>query len=471
MATGRIQRRLAAIMAMDVAGYSRLMQTDEAGTLASLQAARKDVIDPCLAEFDGRLVKTTGDGLLVEFASAVAAVECAAAIQSAIARRATDGCEIRFRIGLNIGEIIVEGEDIHGDGVNIAARLEQIAAPGSVFVSETLHEHVNGRTSLRLDDVGPRMLKNISQAVRVYRVAQADPSSRPGTRADAGAPEQEVRFCRSADGTTIAYAAVGDGPPLVKAANWLTHLEYDWISPIWRPYYAWLAREHRLVRYDQRGNGLSDREVADLSLDAMVADLEAVVDAAGLDRFALLAWSQGGPISIAYASRHPERVTHLVLHGTYAQGWRARGNADEIKRREAMMAMMEGGWGSPSSAFHQMFSSVFVPDGSPDQIAWWTELQRNSTTPRQSVALQEAQSRYDVLPLLPTIKAPTLVTHSRNEAVQPFEAGRKVASLIPRARFVPLDSRNHIILEQEPAWPRFVAEVRDFLGHPGYREG
>jgi len=464
MSSARIKRRLAAVMAMDAVGYTRLMEADEVGTLAALNKARAEVIDPRIEEFGGRLVKTTGDGLLIEFPSAVAAVECAIAVQrgvDALNFGVAAPPQLQFRIGLNIGEIIVEGDDIYGEGVNLAARLQQIAAPRAIYTSEAFYDQVRGRANLEFRDLGLHNLKNISQPVRVYSAASPAGDEKPGP--DLKGAEQEVRFCRSADGTMIAYAGVGTGPPVVKAANWLTHLEFDWLSPIWRPLFAEVAREHLFVRYDQRGNGLSDREATDFSLDAHVADLEATVDAAGIDRFALLGLSQGGPICVAYAAKHPERVTRLVLHGTFAQGWRLRGNQDEIKRREAMLAIMEAGWGSSSAAFHQMFSALFVPEGKPDEISSWIELQRTCTAPKQAIALSEAQGRFDVLEILPRVRAPTLVTHSRHEAVQPFEAGRKMASLIPGARFVPLESHNHIILEHEPAWRRFIGEVISFL--------
>lgn len=447
-------------MAMDAVGFTRLMEADEAGTLARLTAARKDVIEAHIAEYRGRVVKATGDGFLAEFASAVDCVECAAAVQADMAARnarLADRQRLRFRIGLNLGDVIVEDGDIYGDGVNIAARLEQIAEPEETFLSAALYEQVRGKTALAFSDLGPRQLKNHVEPVRAYRVER----SAPQPAADGGT--QQIRFCRSPDGTTIAYATFGSGPPIVKLANWLNHLEYDWISPIWRPIFAELARGRLLVRYDQRGNGLSDWEVENYSLEAMVQDIETVVDAAGLDRFALFGLSQGAVAEVAYAVRHPERVTRLVFLGGFVQGFRVRGDADEIKKREAMLALMDAGWGSDNPAFHQMFASIFVPDGNPEQIAWWMDLQRKCTSPKSAFRLQESFSRYDVRELLPRVTAPTIVFHSRSEIVAPFDQGRLIASQIPGARFVALESRNHIILEHEPAWPRFTDELRRFL--------
>lgn len=275
--------------------------------------------------------------------------------------------------------------------------------------------------------------------------------------------DQEIRFCTAEDGVRIAYATVGEGPPLIKAANWLNHLEFDWESPIWRHVLRELARDHTLVRYDERGNGLSDWDAEEISFDAYVQDLEAVVDALGVERFALLGISQGCAVSVAYAVRHPERVTHLVLHGGYAVGWHQRGSPQDRERRRALATLMLQGWGEESPAFRQVFTSLYIPDATPEQMRWFNDLQRNTTSPENAVRLWEALGAIDVRELLPRVTAPTLVLHSRNEAAVPFSAGRELASSIPGARFVPLESRNHLLMEQEPAWPRFLDEIRSFL--------
>ena len=276
--------------------------------------------------------------------------------------------------------------------------------------------------------------------------------------------EQEIRFCTADDGVRIAYSTVGQGPPLVKTANWLNHLEFDWESPVWRHVFDALGHDHLLVRYDARGNGLSDWDVEDLSFEAFVKDLETVVETVGLERFALLGISQGCAVSIAYAVRHPERVTHLVLYGGYALGWRARANPEEIARREAMLTLVKQGWGQDNPAFRQLFTSLFLPDGTPEQMQWFNDLQRVSTSPENATRLQKILSDINVEQLVPKVAVPTMVLHSRNDAVVPFDAGRDLAASILGARLVALDSRNHLILEHEPAWPKFLAEVREFLG-------
>lgn len=276
-------------------------------------------------------------------------------------------------------------------------------------------------------------------------------------------PGQEIRFCAASDGVRIAYATAGSGPVLVKAAGWLTHLEFDWDSPVRLPLYERLARGRRLVRYDGRGNGLSDREAEDMSLDAFVRDLEAVVDALALGRFALYASLQGCAVAIAYAVRHPHRVSRMVLHGGYARGWRKRGAPGEGSRAEALATLMRFGWGQDNPAYHQVFASLFMPGATRQQTEWWIGLQRTTTSPEAAARLQQACGDIDVLALAARVAVPTLVLHARGDAVVPFECGRELAMTIPGARFVGLDSPNHVILEQEPAWERFRAEVEGFL--------
>jgi len=276
--------------------------------------------------------------------------------------------------------------------------------------------------------------------------------------------EQRIRFCTSPDGVRLAYATSGKGPPLVKPANWMTHLDYDWESPVWRHWLRELSRQHTLVRYDERGNGLSDREVDDLSFDAWVRDLETVVDSLGLDRFPLLGISQGCAVAITYAVRHPERVTRLVLYGGFAEGpvKRSRTQA-EIDETTMVMRGIPLGWGHDNPAFRLFFAARFLPEGTPEQMRWFSDLQRVSTSPETGSRLLSTAAMIDVAELLPRVSVPTLVIHATGDAVAPFGQGRKLAAHIPGARFVPLESRNHILLEHEPAWARFVDEVSRFL--------
>jgi pimeloyl-ACP methyl ester carboxylesterase/DNA-binding CsgD family transcriptional regulator len=277
--------------------------------------------------------------------------------------------------------------------------------------------------------------------------------------------EQQIRFCSTGDGVRLAYATHGHGPPIVKAAHWLTHLEYDWRSPVWRHWLQELGTGHRVVRYDERGCGLSDREPHRLTLDAFVEDLATVVDAAGLERFALLGASQGGAAAIAYAARHPERVTHLVLYGAYARGRMRRAVSAEQREEAALLqSLVRVGWGRDDPVFRRVFTSRFLPEGSPEQMAWFDELQRVSATPASAERLRAVWAQIDVSDLLERIESSTLVVHVRGDAVVPFEEGRRLAARIQGARFLPLEGRNHALLADEPAWPIFLAELRAFVG-------
>jgi pimeloyl-ACP methyl ester carboxylesterase/DNA-binding CsgD family transcriptional regulator len=275
--------------------------------------------------------------------------------------------------------------------------------------------------------------------------------------------EQQVRFCRAEDGVRLAYAVHGSGPPIVRAATWLTHLDFDWESPVWRHWLAELGDGHSVVRYDERGCGLSDREFGDLSVETWVADLEAVVAAAGLDRFALLGVSQGAAVALVYAARHPERVTRLVLYGGYARGRMWRG--EEARRHaDAMMSAIRAGWTDSNPAFRRLFSMLFLPQGTAEQMAWYEELQRRSTSAESAVRLYEARNLVNVVDVATRVTTPTLVAHARGDRAVPVEEGRLLAARIPGARFVLLESANHILLADEPAWSTFRSELRAFLG-------
>ena len=276
-------------------------------------------------------------------------------------------------------------------------------------------------------------------------------------------PPQQVRFCKAPDGTGLAYSVVGDGPPLVKTANWLNHLEYEWESPIWRHWLHELAGRHTLLRYDERGNGLSDWKVDDLSFEAMVEDLETVVDAAGFEQFDLLGISQGCAVSIAYAVKHPERVRRMVLYGGYPMGWRKRADPEDVAMREVLIHAIEAGWGKNNPAFRQLHTSLYFPGASREQADSFNELQRISASPEAAKRLYMVFADIEVRHLMRQVRAETLVMHGRDDAVVPIVAGRNMAKHIPGARFVELDSPNHLVLEHEPAWQRMVQELRVFL--------
>ena len=461
-----MERRLAAIMVTDVVGYSRLIRADEEGTLAALKSLRADLIYPKIDEHHGRVVKLMGDGMLAEFASVTDALRAAAETQRAVFNFNADLPEdkrIEFRVGINLGDVVIDGDDIQGDGVNVAARLEVMAEPGGICVSDVVYQSTKGKTGLTFDDLGEQRLKNIDTPIRVWRWALSGAASPPASSQPDPAIEQQIKFCTAPDGVNIAYAVVGEGPPLVKAPNWMNHLEYDWQSPVWRHLLRGLAAEHSLVRFDQRANGLSDWDVAEITFERMVDDMAAVVDAVGLTRFPLISISQGCSYSIAYAIRHPERVSRLILYGGFAKGRLRSGSEIDRQQHDMQTQMIRQGWGRDNPAFRQFFTSLFIPGATKEQMDWFNELQRTTTSPENAARLRDVSGNIDVSDLLGQIAVPTLVLHCRDDGIVPFEKGRRMAAMIPNARFVALEGRNHLILEDEPAWPRFMKEISAFL--------
>jgi pimeloyl-ACP methyl ester carboxylesterase len=441
------------------------MGSDEEGTLAQLKAHRRALIDPKIKQHRGRIVKTTGDGMLVEFASVVEAVCCAVDVQHGMVKRNArlpQEKRIEFRVGINLGDIIIDGNDIFGDGVNVAARLEAIAEPGGIFISRQVYDQIEGKLALRFRQLGPRDLKNIAKPVEVFAI---DGIGRSNERSVVEGPDpiQEIKYCRAFDGVSLAYAISGSGPILVKSANWMNHLEYDWESLIWRHVFRGLSREHTLIRYDARGNGMSEWDVDELSLDAWVSDLETIVDAAGVERFPLLGISQGAAVSVAYAVRHPERVSHLLLYGGFALGGKKRAPAEKEKRI-AMTTLMRLGWGADNPSFRQMFTGLFIPGATHEQADIFNELQRRTTSPECAARYFDVVSDFDITDLLAEVKAPTLVMHVRGDLIVPIEFGRQLAAGIPRARFIAFEGQNHLFLQHEPASDRFFEEIRLFLG-------
>ena len=274
---------------------------------------------------------------------------------------------------------------------------------------------------------------------------------------------QRVKFCTTSDGIRLAYASIGKGYPIVKAANWLSHLEHDWDAPIWSPLFRSLSNRHHFLRYDERGNGLSDWDVKDISFKAFVEDLETVVSANQLDKFALLGISQGASVSIEYAIRHPDKVSHLILFGGYDAGWRINATKEEIKEREAIMTLTEAGWGKDNPAYRQIFSSTFLPSANKKELDWFNEFQRLTTSAKNAARFLSVFGDIDVRHQLAKITIPTLIIHSLGDQRIPVKVSRDIASSIPNAEFVGLESDNHLLLGREPASSVFVDTVNEFI--------
>lgn len=337
---------------------------------------------------------------------------------------------------------------------------------GRIVSESTLSSRINAaRRAIGDDGEQQRLIRTASRKGMRFIGSVREQAAKENGHASASAPlpKQEVKFCKTPDGVNIAVASVGSGPPLVKGAHWLTHVEYDWQSPFHAPMLSRLAEGRRLIRYDQRGTGLSDRTPANISFETFVQDLETAIDATGIERCALLGQSQGAAVSIAYAVRHPERVSKLILWGGYAQGRNRRGLPADEEMAQAFVSIMRLGWGDEHSAFMRAFSSVYIPAAPPEQIKWFADLQRITANVETAIRIRDICDEIDVTALLPQVRAPTLVIHGRRDNVSPFEQGRLIATSIPNARLVSLDTENHIVLPGEPDWPKVAQEIDAFL--------
>jgi len=372
---------------------------------------------------------------------------------------------VRVQLGTRAMDILCELVSAKGNVVSKDHLLERVW-PGMSVEDSNIHVHVSALRKA-LDDRESGQSFIVTVPGRGYRLIGLQTMSgndrqEPG---NSGAPlqiDQEIKYCRTSEGVRLAYATAGSGPPLVKAANWLNHLEYDWETPVWQHVVHGLARKNTLIRYDARGTGMSDWDVETLSLEAWVSDLETVVNDAGVNRFPLLGVSQGCAVSIAYAVRHPERVSHLILYGGFALR-QAKRSPEDRELRDAMATLMRHGWGSDNPAFRQMFTARFIPEGTPEQAASFNELQRRTTSPDCAARYLTATGEIDVTQLLGKVTMPTLVMHARGDAQVPFELGRSMAAGIPGARFIPLQGQNHLFLEHEAACERFFEEMEFFL--------
>lgn len=455
--------RLAAIMATDMVGYSRLMENDEIGVLTRQKAHRRELIDPEITSSRGDIVKTTGDGMLVVFSSVRDAVRCALKIQNEMRRREGDEPEdrrISYRIGINLGDIIFDDDDVFGDGVNVASRLEGLAPPGGICISDVVHQSAADRSEASFRDMGGQRVKNISRPIRVW---QWSPDTPPERKPPEISLQQRVNFCRSADGTNLAWASTGSGMPVLKAPNWLNHIEYEWSSPVWGDFLSEFSKLCNLVRFDQRGNGLSDWDVEDISEDRMIDDMLAVADAAGLDRFGLFGISQGAAFSVRFAARYPERVKFLILLGGYARGRKMRNDPDADQFYEASRAMVSSGWGSPNPVYRHFFTTAYMPDATKAEGDSFDEMQRISTSPDNALTIMEMNAYVDAREDARAVRVPTLVLHVKGDMAAAIREGRELAREIPGAGFTELPGSNHCMVRGHAGFDEFFQEIEPFL--------
>ena len=293
---------------------------------------------------------------------------------------------------------------------------------------------------------------------------QPDGQIKTSSATDIGLDDQgAVRYCRSRDGVSIAHAQVGEGYPVVVTGGWMTHLQEDWQNPGWAPYLKHLARDFKLIRYDQRGNGMSDWNDVDISFARMIDDLEAVIDCYDHRQFAMFGCSQGAAIFAEYAARHPERISKLVLHGSYPRGRRRRGDAQSAAESEALVTLIRQSWGNENPAIRQTITSLMMPGATPDEANWFNEFQRTCGPAANMARFREIFDKMDVVDMLEDIHVATLVTHCTGDSVAPLSEGKLFASRIPGAQFVTLNSKNHMIFENETDFARHIKCISDFL--------
>lgn len=458
------KRRLSAILALDVVGYSRMMQKDAAGLLASLNAIYRSVVTPAATAAEGRIVKLLGDGALIEFPAAAKALQCAVSIQKELRRPNSPYCSpepISLRAGLHAGDVVVEGDDIFGDGINIASRLQAAAQPGGILASRVFCDLAGSDIPVRLRREGAHSFKGIAQPIEVLSVDFTDPEVEARRASLTGA--QEIRFCTTKDDVRLAWTVNGSGPTVVKAANWIGHLELDWRNPGLAPITTSIAAKWRLVRFDGRGNGLSDWDLDEISFDHFIDDLESVFDAAEVERAPIISISQGCAIAAAFAARRPERVSAIVMIGSFPIGRAKRRSKKDRERAKALRAMMTAGWDDDYPSLRDLLAQIIVPGASEEERRRYAEDMCQMISPENLGRYRDVIDHLDVTKLLPSISAPCLVCHSRGDRMQPIEQGRKFAAGLPDARFIAYDSVNHLVPENDPAWPQLERDIQSFL--------
>lgn len=377
------------------------------------------------------------------------------------------------------GGVVVPVEPMVFDVISLLVRHADRVVPKSELLDEVWGDRFVSESALTsriksarraLGDDGTRQEVIRTVHGRGYRFVAplTEPAALvpPSPSSEPPGPDVSISFVSVAGGATLGVAASGSGRPLVKVATWMTQVDKDTpASPIWGHWVRALSRAHRYVRYDPRGCGLSDRDLHGVALDDLdlwCDDLARVVDSLDEDQVDLLGVSQGGPVAVAYAVRHPERVAHLLLFGTYARGMRRRGDNMQATQAQVQLDLARLGWGDDRAAFRGVFARQFVPDARPEQIDWFDDQLRTTTTAENAPLLEGAFHHLDVSELATQVEVPTLVLHGVGDEAVPFEEGRRLAGMIPRARLVPLESRNHILMADEPAFARFVDEVDRF---------
>ena len=451
-----------AVVAADMVGFSRLMQEDETNTILRQKKYFKEIINPDLNKFNGKIIKTTGDGFLAIFENNQESLDFSFEVQSKIIKEEKliiPDKKIWYRFGIHFGEIILEDNDVFGNVVNIASRLESISDSGGISFSKKFFETINS-LKYKVINTGLQVLKNIKNPIEVLTInLNKNKDTLQFTESD-----QQIKYCLSYDKTTIAYAKFGKGNIILKAPNFMTSLEHDWRSPIWKHFFKFFANEGTFVRFDQRGNGLSDWSPPEITFEKFVEDLHSVVMDLNIENFPLFALSQGCAVSIAYAVKYPSKVSKLILLGGYARGRANRLNNDEYKKISDLEEMMIlNGWENNNPQFRQFFASGFMPDASKEQMDSFNDIMKYTTSAINAAKIQKVNDQIDVVNLLSKLDVPTLIFHADNDARVPISEGRFLAANIKNSKFINLKSKNHVLLEDEKAWEIFKIETLNFL--------
>ncbi|MDU8946354.1 alpha/beta fold hydrolase [Ovoidimarina sediminis] len=458
-----VEHRLSSILAMDIVGYSALMQKGSASLLKALDELFRSTIKPKVKAYGGRVVKLMGDGAIVEFTSARNAVLCASEIQDLMGSDPppyNHPERLALRMGIHAGDVTVSGADIFGESVNIAARLEAAAPEGGVLISKLVADLAGSGLPLILHNEGIRRFKNIEEPLQVFSVVPK-PDGQASTTEAIGS--DDVRFTKSEDGVNLAWTLTGKGPPLVRAPAWISRLDLDMRLPHLAHFIKNFSKAYSFIRFDARGNGLSDREIPEMSFDQLVEDLRAVFDAAGVDRAPILGMSQGCAVASAFAARYPERVSGIVMVGGFALGRAKRPEQKDRDRASAVQAMMKVGWDDDYPSLRDMMADMIVPLASVEDRRQFAEAMLKMVTPEIISRYRSVLDEIDVTDVLPHVETPCLVLHCDQDRMHPAEQGRLMASLLPSARFVSYESPSHIPSENDPCWPQIKSEIDRFL--------
>lgn len=451
-----MKQKISAILSLDAVDYTKRMSEDADGTLSELESVFRRIVRPAAEHNSGRIFKLLGDGVLIEFTTASSAILAANTILAEMR-----GESFSLRAGVHVGDVTIKGTDLFGEAVNVASRLQSSAKPGGGLVSKTAVEVAGTTLGVALQPESALHLKGISNPVDAYSIdLEGDDRQRRNRRL---AASQDIRFAKSADGTKLAWTSTGAGLKILATPNWVRHLEHDWTLNSIAGWLPLLSERYQLIRFDGRNNGLSERGVQDVSLERLVEDVEAVLDAAGLERLPLFGISFGATIAAAFAAKFPERVSGLVLMGGFAQGSRVRQQPGSAAHGQAMWDMSVEGWNDEYPSARDLMAQSFAPAASPHDQRKYAEFIKIAMDHEDWLKIIPLVGSADIVAELSKITCPTLVLHANKDRMHSIEQGRILAAEIADARLVSLDTANNTMPEYDRAWSKALKEIERFL--------